>query len=309
MKSSDVAIRSASNDATLMKDRSEVVLRVTPDNRLANDWALVLISQGLSPSVHHDEGGVVLSVPAEEVELALAGLAAYEKENTTPVQKDQNRPDDFASWNAGMVVAGVLILSHAVTVRWKEAAPWFDRGSAEASRILDGELWRTVTALTLHADLVHLFSNAVAAAIFVAALSNVVGAGLAFALVVLTGACGNLTNALMQGSSHNSVGASTAIFGAVGVLGSLGLFRRRREPTRSRGAWIPIAASLGLLAMLGTGTGRTDLLAHLFGFFCGAALGIPAGLFFPVAPGQLVQWVCGIATAVLLIYCWTLALG
>ena len=291
-----------------MKDRSEIVLRVTPDSRVADEWALVLITQGLSPSLHHDEGGVVLSVPAAEVEMALAGLAAYEKENAAPVQ-NQNRADDFASLIAGIVVAGVLILSHAVAVRWKEAAPWFDQGSAEASRILDGELWRTVTALTLHADLVHLFSNAVAAAIFVTALSSIVGAGLAFALVVLAGACGNLANALMQGSSHISVGASTAIFGAVGVLGTLGLVRRRRERTRSRGAWIPIAAALGLLAMLGTGTGRTDLLAHLFGFFCGALLGVPVGLFFPTMPGQVMQWVCGSATVLVLIYCWTLALG
>jgi rhomboid protease GluP len=291
-----------------MKDRSEVVLRVTPDSRVADEWALVLITQGLSPSLRHDEGGVVLSVPAAQVEMALAGLAAYEKENTAPVQS-QNRADDFASLIAGIVVAGVLILSHAVAVRWKEAAPWFDRGSAEASRILDGELWRTVTALTLHADLVHLFSNAVAAAIFVTALSSIVGAGLAFAVVVLAGACGNLANALMQGSSHISVGASPAIFGAVGVLGTLGLVRRRRERTRSRGAWIPIAAALGLLAMLGTGTGRTDLLAHLFGFFCGALLGVPVGLFFPTMPGQVMQWVCGSATVLVLIYCWTLALG
>ena len=291
-----------------MTDRSEVILRVTPDSKLANEWALVLITQGLSPSLHHDPGGVVLSVPAGEVELALAGLAAYEKENTTPVHNEQNPSNDFASLIAGVVVAGVLILSHAVSLRWREAAPWFDRGSAAAGRILDGELWRIVTALTLHADLVHVFSNALAAAIFVTALSSIVGAGLAFALIVLAGACGNLANALIQGPSHISVGASTAIFGAVGVLGTLGLIRRRREPRRSRGAWIPIAASLGLLAMLGTGTGRTDLLAHLFGFFCGAALGIPVGLLFPAPPGRLMQWICGGATAAMLTYCWTLAL-
>ena len=291
-----------------MKDHSEVVLRTTRDNKLANDWALVLVSQGLSPSLHYDQGNVVLSVPANEFEMALAGLAAYEKENAAPLQNVQKRSDDFASLVTGVVVAGVLILSHAASVKWKEAAPWFERGSAEASRILDGELWRTVTALTLHADLVHLFSNAVAAAIFVAALSSLVGAGLAVALLVISGACGNLANAFIQGSSHIAIGASTAIFGAVGVLGTVGLVRRRREPGRRRGAWIPVAAALGLLAMLGTGTERTDVLAHLFGFFCGAVLGIPVALFFPAPPGRLTQWTCAGATAGVLIYCWSLAL-
>jgi membrane associated rhomboid family serine protease len=70
-----------------------------------------------------------------------------------------------------------------------------------------------------------------------------------------------------------------------------------------------VAAALGLLAMLGTGTGRTDVLAHLFGFFCGAVLGIPVALFFPAPPGRLTQWTCAGATAGLLIYCWSLALG
>ena len=111
-----------------MKDRSEVVLKVIPDSRLADEWALVLITQGLSPRLHHDEGGVVLSVPAAEVEMALAGLAVYEKENAAPVQS-QNRADDFATLIAGIVVAGVLILSHAVTIRWKEAFGWVERGS------------------------------------------------------------------------------------------------------------------------------------------------------------------------------------
>ncbi len=65
---------------------------------------------------------MVLSVPAAEVEMALAGLAAYEKENTAPVE-NQNRADDFASLIAGIVVAGVLILSHAVAVRMERGSP------------------------------------------------------------------------------------------------------------------------------------------------------------------------------------------
>src|SRR5207237_567665 len=48
--------------------------------------------------------------------------------------------------------------------------PWFERGSAVAARILGGEWWRAVTALTLHANLAHLLANAVACGLFAAAL-------------------------------------------------------------------------------------------------------------------------------------------
>jgi membrane associated rhomboid family serine protease len=292
-----------------MTDRSETVLRITRDYKLADEWALVLVSQGLSPSVRLTSEGVVLSVPEEELQRALAGLSAYENENPFPTRKEENRSENFSSLMSGFVVAGVLIVSHAFFIRWKETAPWFERGSADASQILGGELWRTVTALILHADLAHMFSNAIAAAIFASALSSIVGAGLALALLVLAGAGGNLTNAWMQGSSHVSIGASTAIFGAIGVLGGHGLIRRRREPAPGRGVWMPFAAALALLAMLGTGTGRTDVLAHLFGFFFGAVLGVPVALFVPDQPGERVQWICGSATVATVIYCWALALG
>ena len=106
---------------------------------------------------------------------------------------------------------------------------WFERGSADADRILHGELWRTVTALTLHADLAHVLSNAIGITVFLGALSSIMGPGLSSALVLLAGAGGNLANALIHGSSHVSIGASTSVFGAVGMLGGLGLARRGRK--------------------------------------------------------------------------------
>jgi membrane associated rhomboid family serine protease len=186
--------------------------------------------------------------------------------------------------------------------------PWFERGSADADRILGGELWRTVTALTLHADIVHVLSNAIAAAIFLGAVYSMLGVGLGSALVLVAGAGGNLANALLHGSSHVSVGASTAIFAAVGLLGSFGMIRRRRATPRRR-AWLPVAAALALLAMLGTGGQRVDVLAHLFGFLLGGVLGILFAFVAPDPPGLGMQWLCGLTTLALLIYCWTLALG
>ncbi|MEX0804139.1 MAG: rhomboid family intramembrane serine protease [Candidatus Binatia bacterium] len=292
-----------------MTNGSEIPLRITPDHNLAQDWALVLVTQGLTPSLRVTQEGVILSVPEEEIERALASLSAYEKENPAQAEKLEADSDDAPSLIAGIVVAGLLLVSHFVSVGWNDAMPWFERGSADAGRILSGELWRTVTALTLHADLAHALSNAVAAGIFASALSGMVGAGVAFAFLVLAGAGGNLVNAFFHGPAHVSVGASTAIFGAVGMLGALGMVRRRRVSARRRGAWIPVAAALALLAMLGTGGGRVDVFAHLFGFLLGGILGALVAFVAPKPPAPRVQWACGSATLALLIYCWILAVS
>jgi membrane associated rhomboid family serine protease len=196
-----------------------------------------------------------------------------------------------------------------VTIQWNNAALWYERGSADAGRILEGEVWRAATALTLHADLAHVLSNAAAAAVFVSALSSMTGAGMAFALFIVAGTGGNLVNAFFQGPPHVVVGASTAIFGAVGILGGVGLVKRRRQSASRRGAWMPLAAALALLAMLGTGTGRVDVLAHLFGFLIGAVLGVLCAVVTPGRPTLPSQWICGGAAAVLLVSCWMLALS
>ena len=170
---------------------------------------------------------------------------------------------------------------------------WFERGSADAERILLGELWRTVTALTLHADIAHVLANALFGALFLSAVCGALGPGVGCALVLLSGAGGNLANALFQSSHHVSVGASTAVFGAVGLLSGLAVARRRRQRSLRRHAWVPIGAGLAILAMLGTTGTRVDLWAHLFGLLVGGALGIPVGFALPRPPGPLVQWILG----------------
>jgi len=289
-----------------MTHGSEIRLRVTPDQRLAEEWELVLLAQGLTPSVHRSADGVVLSVPEEELETALASLSAYERENP-PKLHEREHPIEAPNWIAGILIAELLLGFYFVTAMRNTTVPWFERGSADAGRILLGELWRAVTALTLHADLAHAASNAAAAAIFLSVLFGLLGVGLGIALVLLAGGAGNLANAFLQGSPHVSVGASTAIFGAVGMLGGLGVVRRRRISTTKRQAWIPVAAALGLLAMLGTGGPHVDVLAHFFGFLIGGVLGIPCAFVFPRPPGFGVQWFFGCTALGTLIYCWIVA--
>ena len=63
--------------------------RVTPTRRLADEWALVLAAEGLSPAVLPDREGFALRVPAHQEERAAQTLAAYLHENRRP---DRDRP-------------------------------------------------------------------------------------------------------------------------------------------------------------------------------------------------------------------------
>lgn len=205
------------------------------------------------------------------------------------------------------MISALLLAFFAVTGPRDFGVHWFERGSADAERILHGEPWRALTALSLHADLGHVLGNAIAGTIFIGAACGALGVGLGGALVLAAGGLGNLANALFHGSQHTSVGASTAIFGAVGILAALGVARHRRRGISGRRALAPIAAGLGLLAMLGTG-GRADLWGHLFGLVAGAALGLTGARAFTRPPGLVAQWLLGGASVAIFLACWSAAL-
>ena len=287
---------------------------VTRQRKLVEEWALVLTAEGLSPSVRSGPEGFVLGAPIDEAERAADILSAYESEKRDREllreQESRREPEPVAagSVRAGLAVSAALLVFFFFTGPRNATVIWFERGSADAERILLGELWRTVTALTLHADVAHVLANALFGALFLSAVCGALGAGVGCALVLLSGAGGNLVNALFQSSHHVSVGASTAVFGAVGLLSGLGVARRRRQRSLRRHAWVPIGAGLAILAMLGTTGARVDLWAHLFGLLVGGVLGIPVGFALRRPPGPLAQWIFGGAALVAVLYCWGLAL-
>ncbi len=302
------------NGRPLAADTSEVSLLVSRQRKLVDEWALVLAADGLSPSVRRGPEGFVLSTRLDQAERAADVLSAYVSENrerdSRREQESRREREPAAAGNAsaGVAVSAALLFFFFLTGPRNPAVIWFERGSADAERILLGELWRTVTALTLHADVAHVLANALVGAVFVGAVCSVLGAGVGCALVLLSGAGGNLANALFHSAHHVSVGASTAVFGAVGLLSGLAVARRRRQQSLRRHAWVPIGAGLAILAMLGTSGARVDLWAHLFGLLVGGAIGIPVGFALPRPPRALVQWSLGGAALAAVLYCWGLAL-
>lgn len=289
-----------------MAEGDPTPVRVTNVRKLANEWNLVLASQGLRSGVVRRHGNFTLVVPEAERERAEAVLVAYEIENpAAPVEEALPPAPD---WLAGAMIFAALLLFFGVTGPRRIDVAWFAHGSADAARILAGETWRAATALTLHADLGHVAGNTLAGMIFVSAVCGYLGFGAGSALVFASGVLGNLANARFHVEDHSSVGASTAIFGAVGILAALAVARYRRLGVRGRRALAPLAAGLGLLAMLGT-SARSDLSGHLFGLLAGGILGIAWTRAITRRVGITAQWLLASTAAAGVVACWLRALS
>jgi rhomboid protease GluP len=281
--------------------------------RRARLWSLVLQSRYIESRVERGESGWQLLVPAQSLEAACNELRLYLKANRNwPPSLPPVRPmiqNTLPTLSILILLATFHNLTGLdLTVMGRHPVDWIEIGNAHASQILNGQWWRLVTALTLHADWLHLLSNLAIGGAFIVYLCRDLGSGLAWSLLLASGVLGNLLNAYLQLPSHSSVGSSTAVFGAVGILGAVTLVRYRHHLRRR---WpLPFAAALALLTLLGTEGTRTDLGAHLFGFVFGFGLGFISELLIGWLgrPGRLVNALLALCSAAVVVAAWWSAL-
>jgi membrane associated rhomboid family serine protease len=285
--------------------QEEQAVRSTPDATRAGDWAVVLASAGVPHRLVERDGAFAVVVTAADAGAAAAALDAYEAENVPVVVPPV---PDLGPSVLGVVSGALLLAFFLVTggTDGPRVSPWFGAGNASSELILHGQWWRAVTTLTLHADLLHLVGNVIAALLFFSAVGRWLGAGLGGLFLLVASAAANLLTAVARGPGHASVGASTATFAALGMLAGLQALRWLRHGARRKYAWVPLAAGLGLYAMLGVGE-QVDMLAHLFGLGAGALAGGLATAAGVRAPGRALQALLGIGGLAALAGCWLLA--
>jgi len=277
----------------------------------AEAWTLVLTSQGIATRTSHTDLGYSVHVAPENVVRANEIIRMWIRENQPPeIPRDARlpetrRPVDFA---VAYSLVLCLLYFHFVMEQSDGAERAYRIGSANAYEILAGEVWRVFTALTLHKNHVHVLGNTLIGGLFLASLSGRVGAGVAVALTLVSGALGNFADAIYYQTGHNSIGASTAVFGVVGLLCGLEAWRRQRLALPWRGAWVPLGAGGGLLAMLGSGGGDVDYGAHIFGMLAGMTLGyVVASRVSPSPPRALVQIGFGLGSLAVIAVSWASA--
>lgn len=216
-------------------------------------------------------------VNATDYENALNAVDQYLKEDQNYHTAAEPLRNDYQKTFTGLWVAVILLVCHIAIVIGGESGYFIQTYGSSAYHILHGELYRSVTSLMLHANTLHIMGNIIGITLFGTSVVTIMGWGVGWFMILVTGVAGNLVNALLYKAGHISVGASTAIFGAIGILSAYQFFKKFRQPGQKIKAFLPLSCGLALLGILGSGK-YSDLMAHLFGFLSG----IISGSFYSV---------------------------
>ena len=136
------------------------------------------------------------------------------------------------------------------------------------------------------------------------------GPGVAWASILGAAAIANYTEALIAPVTHRAVGASTAVFAALGLLAGLAWRQQLTRNQRRWYRWSPLVAGICLLTLLGAGGAHVDVLGHALGFLFGVGVGwFYARAGMPRNRGRPLQIATGAAAALLIFAAWIFALG
>ena len=269
----------------------------------ADTYGLVLDAYGLTYFIRRSGSNWGIWVDETIHDRALELIAQYIEENPHISLSDEQETETHQKTFTG-IWASLILMACSIVVNMSGSVDTVVREyGASAYDILHGEIYRTVTALMLHANYPHLAGNMAGIAIFGTAVCNVTGAGVGWLMILLTGIFGNLANAALFRYGHISIGASTAVFGAIGILAAYQLTRKIKISGQRMKAWLPLAGGLALLGLLGSSE-HSDLTAHLFGFIAGICLGLLYALYFCNLLEKRHQIYCMVATIGMVVLSW-----
>jgi membrane associated rhomboid family serine protease len=279
-----------------------------PIREQCNELALVLASQSIESQVNWNGHAWVLSVAPDSVVAARLQIASYAAESRRVTAPAPVMPATGRAWPGIVVFAASLIVMALIAPEMRLGVDWLAAGRMDGGRMLAGDWWRPVTALTLHADAAHLLGNICFGGFFGYSVARYLGGGFGWLAIIVSGTLGNVANGFLAGAEHRSIGASTAVFAALGILSAYCWRRGFPAHASRRERMAPVIAGIGLLAFTGTAGVNTDIGAHLLGFIAGFGNGLLiARLGFPAT--RAAQGVSAAAAIGLVAVAWFAALS
>jgi membrane associated rhomboid family serine protease len=276
---------------------------------LVHEYSLVLEARGIEyeTATAEDEISWVLSVPAGMRHRAYEELGRYSVERGVKRSVPEVvQPRSGAALGVFVYVVILLVTAYCAG-NATFGADWLSLGSLDAGA--RGEWWRAVTALTLHLDQEHLLGNVLFGAVAGLAASRLLGPGIAWAGILGAAALANYAEILISPITHRAVGASRAVFAALGLLSGMAWRQRLTLRERLWYRWAPLIAGICLLTLLGAGSAHVDVLGHSLGFLFGLGVGwFYARSGVPNNRNPRVQLIAGLGAVLVVCAAWIFAL-
>ena len=274
---------------------------------LCREFSLVLEAKGIEHEVHENADAWVVTAAPSSVHRAYEEISRYSAERSVPRSV---APSVEPFGGAGIGAVGfvlVLLLTAYCAGAQLFGADWLTRGALDSGAAR--EWWRAVTALTLHLDQEHLLGNLLFGVFAGMAAGRLLGPGVAWASILGAGALANYVEILIAPVTHRAVGASTAVFAALGLLAGLAWRQQLTLRQRRWYRWSPLVAGVCLLTLLGAGDAHVDVLGHALGFLVGVGVGwLQARAGEPRNRGRALQIATGAAAGLLIGVAWIFAL-
>lgn len=162
----------------------------------------------------------------------------------------------------------------------------FDMGAMFPPAVAQGQWWRLITVMFLHASLLHIAFNAWALWIFGQFVESSFGRWNFLVVFFVGGFLGSVASYAFGPVRELGVGASGGIVGLLGAFIAYNLRRRHLAVAQAQLRWILIIILLNVALTLGgggLGVGNIDWRAHLGGLVGGFAAG---GLIDGLGPRQ-----------------------
>ena len=236
--------------------------------RQIRDDSLVLLSQGISHRLLRSiEGPFLIFVLPEHEARAQEQLALYRKENP-PKEENPPIPLSFSLQPFWVLLAPTII----TLIDFTDKVNFHTPGISDASKVLKGEWWRTLTAQTLHGDVRHLASNLICGYIVMNMITFRIPLLRLAPFIAIASASANLCGSLTVQTNFRSLGFSTFVFAAIGCLSVIEFRLMPKETHGLLRRFAPLCGATSLAVFLGLGE-NADILGHAYGFIAGLFCG------------------------------------
>lgn len=185
------------------------------------------------------------------------------------------RNENFDTFRKSYPVVTILLTIHILVfllykLSFFGVGHWiYNQGIGWNQMIAEGQWWRLITPIFLHANIPHVLFNSFTLFLFAPALEVMLGKSKFIIGYLGAGVIGNIATFYLQNNTYMYLGASGAIFGLFGFYLFLVLFRKELIGKDNSTIIITILVISLIMTFL---QANIDILGHLFGLLGGLLL-------------------------------------